>query len=136
MNLPDLLFRLNKAFNLRNIDQFVDCFADDYRSEQPLHPNRAFIGKDQVRKNWGANFIEMPDFTAELLSHQTNNNTVWAEWDWKGTRQDKSTLHMRGVTIFGIENNKINWGRLYMEPVQTEGPGIEAAVKKVMHGKN
>ncbi|HUP12695.1 MAG TPA: nuclear transport factor 2 family protein [Niastella sp.] len=130
-----VLQQLHQAFNQRNINLFMECFADDYRSEQPLHPDRAFAGKEQVRINWDANFKEMPDFTVELLSKQTGNDTIWAEWNWKGTRIDGSKLHMRGVTLFGAVGQKIIWARLYMELVAADGAGIEVAVKEVMQGK-
>jgi len=35
----------------------------------------------------------------------------------------------------GVEGGKIKWGRLYVEPVEMNGKGIEAAVEEVMHGK-
>jgi hypothetical protein len=135
MMVESLLLKLNDAFNNHDIDSFADCFATDYSSEQPLHPDRSFKGREQARKNWQSNFIEMPDFTSRILNYAINNNTVWAEWEWNGTRQDKSSLFMRGVTIFGVEEGKIKWGRLYVEPVQMTGKGIEAAVKEVMQGK-
>lgn len=42
---------------------------------------------------------------------------------------------MRGVMIMGVEEGKITWARLYVEPVAVSGKGIEAAVEEVMHGK-
>jgi hypothetical protein len=39
-----------------DLDAFMELFADDYRSEQPAHPNRAFRGADQVRENWASVF--------------------------------------------------------------------------------
>ena len=33
------------------IEAFVACFDPSYRSDQPAHPDRAFQGSDQVRKN-------------------------------------------------------------------------------------
>ena len=42
---------------------------------------------------------------------------------------------MRGVMIMGVEEDKITWGRLYVEPVELTGKGIDAAVKEVMQGK-
>ena len=35
----------------------------------------------------------------------------------------------------GKEEGKITWSRLYVEPVEMNGKGIEAAVAEVMHGK-
>jgi hypothetical protein len=137
MSPESLLAKLKYAFNNHDIGSFSDCFKIDYHSEQPAHPDRTFDGQEQAIKNWVANFKEMPDFTAQLISHLTDKNTIWAEWDWKGTRkEDKSSLHMRGVTIFGIQEGRIQWGRLYVEPVEMNGQGIETAVKQVMHGSS
>src|SRR4051812_12077791 len=48
--------RLLAAMNAHDVDAFVDCFAPDYRSEQPAHPGRAFEGSDKVRENWTSVF--------------------------------------------------------------------------------
>ena len=135
MDLESLLLKLKDAFNTRDIKLLIECFDESYFSEQPVHPGRTFTGQEQVKKNWASNFNEMPDFSAHLLSHTISNNSIWAEWEWQGTRQDKSKLLMRGVTIMGVGDGKIKWGRLYVEPVEMNGKGIEAAVEEVMHGK-
>ena len=95
-----------------------------------------FQGIEQVRKNWSANFSEMPDFHSTILRYVSDANTVWVEWLWQGTRQDTSKLQMCGVCIFYVEKQQIKWGRLYVEPVQAQGAGIDAAMKVVMHGKS
>jgi hypothetical protein len=135
MNLEALLLKLNDAFNTRDIKLLTECFHESYSSEQPVHPDRTFLGREQVVKNWASNFEEMPDFLAHLVRYALSNQSLWAEWEWQGTRKDKSRLLMRGVTIMGVENDKIIWGRLYVEPVEVNGKGIEAAVRKVMQGK-
>lgn len=135
MDLESLLLKLKNALNTHDINAFTECFDDNYYSEQPVHPDRTFSGREQVKKNWSSNFDEMPDFSAQLLGYFLSNNSIWAEWEWQGTRQDKSRLLMRGVTIMGVENEKIKWGRLYVEPVELSGKGIEATVREVMHGK-
>lgn len=38
-----------------------------YRSEQPAHPDRAFGGVEQVRKNWSTLFSGIADFRGDLL---------------------------------------------------------------------
>ena len=135
MDLESLLLKLKNAFNTHDIKLLIECFDENYSSEQPVHPDRTFHGQEQVKKNWGSNFNEMPDFSAHLLRYAISNNSIWAEWEWQGTRQDKSRLLMRGVTIMGVEGGKIKWGRLYVEPVEMNGKGIDAAVEEVMHGK-
>ena len=135
MDLESLLLKLKDAFNTHDIESLIRCFEDGYYSEQPVHPARNFQGQEQVRKNWASNFNEMPDFSAQLLRHAVSNSSIWAEWEWQGTRRDKSRLLMRGVTIMGVQGGKIAWGRLYVEPVEVSGKGIEAAVEEIMLGK-
>lgn len=135
MDMESLLLKLKDAFNRHDIESLSECFDEGYYSEQPVHPDRTFQGQEQVKKNWSSNFNEMSDFSAQLLRHSISDNSIWAEWEWQGTRRDKSKLLMRGVTIMGIEGGKIKWGRLYVEPVEMSGKGIEAAVEEVMLGK-
>ena len=117
--------RLTAAMNAHDIDAFVACFAPDYDSVQPAHPDRAFTGSEQVRKNWTEVFAGVPDFRAELVSASADGDTLWTEWRWTGTGLD-----MAGVVIFGVRDGLIAWARLYVEPVE-RGEGIEAAVHEM-----
>jgi hypothetical protein len=38
---------------------------------------------------------------------------------------------MRGVTIFGVREDRIAWRRLYLEEVEVAGQGIEQAVQQM-----
>jgi hypothetical protein len=117
--------RLAAAMNAHDLDAFVALFAPDYDSAQPAHPDRAFTGSEQVRANWSEVFAGVPDFHAELLRTTADGSTEWSEWHWTGTG-----LEMSGVTVMGIRDEKIAWGRLYMEHVE-HGEGIEAAVREM-----
>ena len=119
---------LAEAMNAHDIDAFVALFAEDYDSRQPAHPDRAFRGCDQVRANWSAVFAGVPDFRAELTATATDGETVWSEWRWHGTHVDSSPLEMTGVIVLGVREGSIAWARLYVEPVEQAGAGIEAAV--------
>ena len=132
----DLLEQIQKAQNAQDLEGFLDCFAEDYHSEQPIHPDRTFTGSTQVRKNWSAVFKGVPDFHAELLRTCLAGDTVWAEWEWKGTPVEGGSLWMRGVTLFGVRDGRLAWGRLYMEPVQEPQGGIEENVRKMTSGFN
>ena len=118
-----VLERLWTAQNRHDLDAFVACFDPDYHSEQPVHPDRVFVGIEQVRKNWAEVFAGVPDFQAELLRSAQAADTGWAEWHWLGARVDGTRLDMRGVTIFGIRDDHIVRGRLYLEdtPVRSNG---------------
>ena len=124
-----MVARLRAATNAHDIDAFVACFAEDYDSVQPAHPDRAFRGRDQVRANWSAIFTSVPDFAASVIRADTVGDIVWSEWRWEGTGADGGRLDMAGVIIFGIREELIAWARLYIEPVEQAGAGIDAAVR-------
>jgi len=125
-----IMNRLLTAMNAHDLDAFVACFAADYDSEQPAHPARAFRGRDQVRKNWEGVFAGVPDFTAELvLSATADEGVEIGEWRWSGTYRDGSPFGMRGVIVAGIQHDEIEWGRLYMEPVESGGADIDTMVQ-------
>ncbi len=73
-----LIERLQRAMNTHDIEAFLDCFDPDYQSEQPVHPDRAFRGRKQVRKNWTGIFNEIPDFAAQVLHAAVHGDTIWS----------------------------------------------------------
>ena len=70
-------------------------------------------------------------FRAELVRSAQGQDAGWQEWYWHGTRVDGTRLEMRGVTIFGIQDDRIVWARLYMEEVDRTGEGIDQAVREI-----
>jgi ketosteroid isomerase-like protein len=121
--------RVLAAMAARDAEAFAACVAQDYRSEQPAHPSRAFTGRGQVLQNWKGVFAGVPDFTAELLTLVATDDVEVGEWVWSGRHTDGSAFEMRGVTVFGIQGDQIAWGRLYMEPVETTDESIEEMVE-------
>jgi ketosteroid isomerase-like protein len=120
--------RLHAAMNAHDIHAFVACFHEDYESEQPAHPDRAFRGREQARRNWSEIFDGVPDFRAELIAYGATGDVEWSEWRWRGTQSDGTTLDMAGVIVGGVSAGRLRWARLYVEPVEQGGAGIEAAV--------
>jgi ketosteroid isomerase-like protein len=120
---------LADALNAHDIDAFVALFAPDYDSKQPAHPDRAFVGRDQVRANWSAVFSGVPDFRAEIVATAVDGDTLWSEWRWRGTQRDGAPLDMAGVIVGGVRAGTLAWARLYVEPVEQAGEGIDAAVR-------
>lgn len=116
-----LIERIVEAENSQDADQVAALVAEDYRSETPIHPERNFTGREQVRQNWQTVFENTSDFNAELLRSTVNGDTIWTEWHLTGTQADGTELDMRSVAIWGVEDGLLQWGRIYMEPVkQTE----------------
>jgi ketosteroid isomerase-like protein len=123
--------RLVRAQNAHDLEAMLECFDADYRSEQPIHPSRTFTGRDQVRKNWSALLTAITDFRAEVLRTAVDGETVWSEAHWSGTKADGSQLDEMIVTIFGVRDGHIAWGRLYGEEVEREGADIDETVRRV-----
>jgi ketosteroid isomerase-like protein len=64
---PDLISvieRIREAINRHDVDALATCFAVDYASAFPTHPDRAFGGRDQLRRNWSRIFQAVPDLHA------------------------------------------------------------------------
>ena len=110
--------RMIQAANRHDLDAMVACFAPDYRSEQPLHPERDFTGQAGVRNNWSFFFTTIPDIQVEILNEVAEGDTVWAELHYHGMQTDGKKLLVRGVILTGIRADQISWARLYIEPVQ------------------
>lgn len=115
--------------NRHDLDAFLERFDPEYRSETPVHPTRSFTGREQVRRNWSAIFESTPDFRADLLRASVDGEVVWTEWRMHGTRTDGTELDQRGVIVMGIPEDRIEWGRIYLEPVRTD----EAATWEELH---
>jgi ketosteroid isomerase-like protein len=129
--MAEMMNRLLAALNAHDLDAFVECFASDYRSEQPAHPGRAFAGRDKVRENWTSVFAGIPDFQAELVVSATAEDAVEiGEWRWRGTHTDGAPFAMQGVTVMGVDGEHIVWGRLYMEVSEQDGADIDQMVRE------
>jgi ketosteroid isomerase-like protein len=122
---------LAEAMNAHDIDAFVSLIAPDYDSQQPAHPERAFVGRDQVRANWSAVFGGVADFRADLVATTVEGDTLCSEWRWRGRHDDGTRLDMAGVIVCGIRDGMLAWARLYMEPVESGGGGIGAVVRQM-----
>lgn len=121
--------RLTAAQTAHDLDGMLACFDERYRSEQPLFPARAFQGVDQVRANWSTVFEGVRDFRGEIVRSAVDDDAVFAEIRWSGTKADGTPLDERGVVIFGIDDDRIVWGRFYVDEVHRESAGIDDVVR-------
>jgi ketosteroid isomerase-like protein len=113
----DILGRLERAINDRDLEAIVDYFQMDVVHEYPAHAARSFRGRDQIWRNWAPVLARLADFKATLVRSATSDDIAWAEWLWQGTQADGSPGDMAGVIIHGLAGGKIAWTRVYMEPV-------------------
>lgn len=127
--MSEVVDRLAAALNAHDLEAAAALLHENYRSEQPAHPGRSFVGRAQMHANWQAMFAGIPDFRAELIRSVDDGDTTWSEWSWSGNRADGQDFRVRGVTLFEIKNGQITAGRLYLEDVEREVVSIEEAVQ-------
>ena len=84
---PKLVFeRMIQAANRHDLEAMVAFFAPGYRSEQPFHPERNFVGQAGVRKNWSFFFATIPDIQIEVLGQVEEGDIVWPNCPIMGHR--------------------------------------------------
>jgi limonene-1,2-epoxide hydrolase len=127
--------RIQRAVNEHDLDALGECFDLDYQSEQPMRPDHAFRGREQMRKNWTQIFGAVPDIHAEVLRCAVDGDTIWTEWDLQGTQRDGSPWHSVMITIAGVQHDQVAWMRLFMDVVRT-GDDIDAAVRADLSGSS
>jgi ketosteroid isomerase-like protein len=129
--MSEVVDRLAAALNAQDLEAAAELLHENYRSEQPAHPGRTFVGRAQMHANWQAMFAGIPDFRADLIRSVDDGDTTWSEWSWSGNRADGQDFRVRGVTLFEIKNGRITAGRLYMEDVEPGAESIEEAVQSL-----
>ncbi len=41
--MPTVIERMHEALNQHDLEAFLECIDENYRSEQPIHPNRGYM---------------------------------------------------------------------------------------------
>ncbi len=128
--------KLRDATNSRSLAEVVGCFADDYVNHTPAHPGRGFTGKDQVGRKWAQIFAAVPDHTATLIASAQDGDTVWTEWEMRGTRADGAPHLMCGPIVFTVRDGLASAARFYLEPVDNRSVDgdvdADAAVQRIL----
>jgi imidazolonepropionase-like amidohydrolase len=89
------------AYNFRNIDAFLEPYADDV--ELYTYPDRLISkGKAEMRKTYSELFANVPDLHCELVSRIVQGNIVID----KERVQFENNI-VEAVAIYHVENNKI-----------------------------
>jgi ketosteroid isomerase-like protein len=121
---------LQDATNAHDIEAIVACFAPDYRNETPLHPARSFTGREQVRRNWTHILAAIPDLSVDVVDSVVSGQSVWSEWEHHGSRPDGTPHRMGGVIVFTVGDDVITSARFFLDPVDEDDAGVDAAVAR------
>jgi len=89
------------AYNARNIDAFLDGYADDIEIYD-FHSNQPEKGKEIMRKNYGEMFKQTPNLYCAIEKRIVIGNKVIDE---EKVRAGNKTIH--AVAVYEVENGKI-----------------------------
>jgi ketosteroid isomerase-like protein len=131
--LPPVLHRLWQAWNAHDGEAVAACLQADYQSQQPLHPERNFAGREVARQSWDAIFNAIPNFRAELQQYAVNGSQVWTEWRWRGDHTDGPAFSAGGVMIFEIADDHIAAVRAYTETQTLACPDFDQILDDILH---
>jgi SnoaL-like domain len=62
----------------------------------------------------------VPDIEARVLRSVEDGDTLWSEWEMTGTSTDGGDFRAGGVAILGVEDDRLAWARIYLDPVDDE----------------
>jgi ketosteroid isomerase-like protein len=111
----ELMRAISAAFNSRDVDRIVDCFADDgvfCLARGPEAVGRTLRGKAAIRKALADRFRQIPDMRWEneeyiLAGDATDPNCAISLWTVRGKGIDGEALNYQGCDIYRFQGDKI-----------------------------
>ena len=134
MDAQDFAARLRDVTNAHDLDGIVGCFREDYALTAPCHQSRSFVGNEQVRRNWAGIFAAVPDLQVDVTAATVDGDTVWSEWEMRGTRPDGAPHLMRGVIVFEVVDGRAAAARFFVEPVDADTTTADQAITRLTGG--
>jgi ketosteroid isomerase-like protein len=107
----ELMRAISAAFNSRDVDRIVDCFADDgvfclARGPEPV--GRTLRGKAAIRKALADRFKQIPDMRWENEEYAlAGDDKAISLWTVRGKGNDGEDLDYQGCDIYRFRGDKI-----------------------------
>jgi ketosteroid isomerase-like protein len=130
--IPLLVEQMCAALDAHDLDRFVEFFHEDYSGERPRHPDSRKSNREEVRGNWSEMIHDVPDLRVEIPAAIQEGDTIWSEWRVYGTARSGALLEVGGVIIFGVEEGRVVWSRMYLEPVEQEGKPLPGFIEPLV----
>lgn len=118
----ELLQKWIDAFNRKDLDAVVDCYAEDAVNFQ-VAAGEPSIGHEQIRKDTAEFFKGFPDSWAKVENIMSEGD--WAAWEWigggtflgefYGNKPTGKTYELRGCGFFTFKDDKIIYQRGYWD---------------------
>ena len=95
--------QISAAFNSRDVDRIVECFAEDgvfCLSRGPEPVGRTLRGKAVIRQVLADRFKQIPDMRWENEEYVLAGNRAVSIWTVKGNGGDGEALNYQGCDIY------------------------------------
>jgi ketosteroid isomerase-like protein len=111
----ELMRQISAAFNSRDVERIVECFAEDgvfCLARGPESVGRTLKGKAAIRKALADRFKQIPDMRWEnedyiLAGDPGNEDRAISIWTVRGKGADGEELNYQGCDIYRFEGDKI-----------------------------
>jgi ketosteroid isomerase-like protein len=106
----ELMRKISAAFNSRDVDRIVDCFAEDgvfCLARGPESVGRTLKGKAAIRKALADRFVQIPDMRWENDDYILAGDRAISIWTVRGRGTDGEELNYQGCDIYRFEGDKI-----------------------------
>src|ERR1700738_4619063 len=106
----ELMQRISAAFNSRDVERIVDCFAEDgvfclARGPEPV--GRTLKGKAAIRKALADRFEQIPDMRWDHQEYILAGDRAISLWTVRGKGSDGEELNYQGCDISRFQGVKI-----------------------------
>ena len=105
-----LMRAISAAFNSRDVDRIVDCFAEDgvfCLARGPESVGRTLRGKAAIRKALAERFKQIPDMRWENENYILAGDSAVSVWTVRGKGADGEELNYQGCDIYKFRGDRI-----------------------------
>ncbi len=108
----DVIDQQIAAYNRRDIDAFVDCYAEDAKVVQPDGSILA-SGRDEIRAQYTALFEQSPDLRAEISHRIELGSVVVDEEHVTGFVLPGMPSEIHAVVVYRVLDGSIQHAHIY-----------------------
>ena len=105
-----IVLTLIKAFNQHDIESMISLLSTDckYETNNPAPDGNRIIGKEGIRKYWNNILNENPDIQVKIEEVMGFGLRCLLCWRYEWTESKGQILHLRGMDVYKIKEDKIN----------------------------
>jgi ketosteroid isomerase-like protein len=110
MVTTELMRQISAAFNSRDVERIVDCFAEDgvfCLARGPESVGRTLKGKAAIKKALSERFKQIPDMRWENEEYILAGDRAISIWTVRGKGTDAEELNYQGCDIYRFAGDKI-----------------------------